>query len=175
MGSFWGPLADAGRTPGLGFPSRGLRQQPGAVLAGSGLIPGRVVHPKACEPAEQHVVFQPLHDLPLRADPVEGLQQQRSHQPLWRDRRPAHARSIDRLKVRAQARQNHVHDRPDRSRRMVPPNPALQVHIRKQRPRPLIRSPHRPLPMDITAQQLKDASQTQASGFFLSLLDHTPE
>ena len=41
------------------------------------VVPGRIVHPDPDEPAEQQVVFQPLHQLPLRADRVERLQQHR--------------------------------------------------------------------------------------------------
>jgi hypothetical protein len=44
-----------------------------------------VVHAKADEPAEQQVELDPLHQLPLRADRVESLQQQRPQQ-AWRSR-----------------------------------------------------------------------------------------
>jgi hypothetical protein len=40
----------------------------------------------------------PLDQLPLRPDRVEGLQQQRPHQPLWRDRFPSDRR-MQRIKI----------------------------------------------------------------------------
>lgn len=98
------------------------------------MIPGPVVDAQSDEPAEQQVELHPLHQLALRAEAVERLQQ-----PLRWDRRAAQPRRVQRREVRAQVRKRRVGDRPDRPQRMVPTNPRLQVHIREQRPCPLVR------------------------------------
>jgi hypothetical protein len=54
------------------------------------VIPRRVVDADADKPAKQKIELQPLHQLPLRADRIERLQQHRWQQLLRRDRRPAH-------------------------------------------------------------------------------------
>src|SRR4051812_18958460 len=56
---------------------------------------------RAQRPTEQEVVVQPLHNLTLGADAVEGLQQQRPQQTLRRDRGPADTGRVDRLEIRA--------------------------------------------------------------------------
>ena len=77
-------------------------QQPLAVLGEHRHVPHRRVHRQADEPAEQHVVGQLLHQLPLGADAVEGLQQQRPQQLLRRDRGPAdHRVQLPRSPARA--------------------------------------------------------------------------
>src|SRR5688500_329158 len=55
-------------------------KQPVAVLREHRMVPGWIVDADAHEPAEQKVVFQPLHTQPLRADRVERLQQYRPEQ-----------------------------------------------------------------------------------------------
>src|SRR5512146_3387065 len=69
------------------------------------------------EPAEQQIVIELFHQLPLRADGVERLQQQRSQQLLRRDRRPANRR-IDRLKISVQVGERCINNRPDRPQQM---------------------------------------------------------
>ena len=64
-------------------------QQPIAVLGEHRHVPHRRVHRQPDEPAEQHVVGDLLHQLPLRADREQRLQQQRPQQLLRRDRGPA--------------------------------------------------------------------------------------
>ena len=44
-------------------------------------IPTKVINPEAGQPAEQHVVFDPLDQLLFRPDRIEGLQQLLSHHP----------------------------------------------------------------------------------------------
>ena len=63
-------------------------EQPVAVLGEHRHVPHRVVDAQPDEPAEQEIVVQLLHELPLRADRVERLQQQGAQQLLRRDRRP---------------------------------------------------------------------------------------
>jgi hypothetical protein len=48
-------------------------EQPVAVLAEYRPVPGRLVDAETDEPAEEEVVLQPLDDLALRADAMEGL------------------------------------------------------------------------------------------------------
>jgi hypothetical protein len=114
------------------------REQPVAVLAEGRRIPRGLVNAQPHEPAEQEVVFQPLHDLALGADAVEGLKQQRPKQPLRRDRRSTNAGRIERLELGAQSQQRPVHNLLYRPQRMITSNPALKIHVRKQRTRTLI-------------------------------------
>jgi hypothetical protein len=53
------------------------------------VVPDRIIDAEPDEPAEQQIEVEPLHQLPLRADRIERLQQQRTEQFLRRDRRPA--------------------------------------------------------------------------------------
>ncbi len=59
------------------------------------------VHPEPDEPAKQQIELQPLHDLPLRADAIEGLQEQRPQEPLRWDQRPTEP-GIQRRKIGAE-------------------------------------------------------------------------
>ena len=61
-------------------------EQPIAVLGEHGHVPDQVVDAKPDESAEQEVVVQLLHQLPLGADRVERLQQERPQELLRRDR-----------------------------------------------------------------------------------------
>ena len=63
-----------------------------AVLGERRVIPGRVVNADANEPAKQEVELQPIHQLPLRADRIERLQEHRPQQFLGRDRGAAYLR-----------------------------------------------------------------------------------
>ena len=116
-------------------------QQPVAVLGEGGRIPHRIVDAKADEPAEQQVELDPLHQLALRADRVERLQQQRPQQPLRRDRLPAERR-IKRVELRRERRQRGVDDAADHPQRMIRTDPLLQVHIAEQRPANRVIPPH---------------------------------
>lgn len=74
-------------------------QQAVAIFGEHRHVPHRHVHRQADEPAEQHVVGDLLHQLPLRADREQGLQQQRPQQLLRRDRGAAGFR-VDRIELR---------------------------------------------------------------------------
>jgi len=50
-------------------------QQPVPVLREYRVIPNRIINPQPNEPAKQQVELKPLHQLALRADRVESLQQ----------------------------------------------------------------------------------------------------
>ena len=98
------------------------------VLAERGLVPCGIIDAETDEPAEQEVVLQPLHDLPFRADAVEGLQQQRSQKPLRRNRWPASA-GIERVELAAQPLQGRIDDLADRPQRMISPHPRFEVDV----------------------------------------------
>jgi hypothetical protein len=63
--------------------------QPVAVLRKRRRVPHGRVHLPPDKPAEQQIVFELLHELSLRTDRIEGLQQQCPQQFLgWVDGRP---------------------------------------------------------------------------------------
>lgn len=105
------------------------------------MVPHRLVDPEAHEPAEQKVILGPLHQLPLRADRVEGLEQHRAGQHPRRDRGPAHA-GTQRGELARQRVERLAHDQPDRPQRVVGANPLLQIHVGEQLARPLVPAPH---------------------------------
>src|SRR5436309_12713950 len=71
--------------PGQEMAGDGGREQPRLVLGERRGIKDRLVHPEIEEEAEQEVVVQLLAELALAAHAVEGNQQQRLEQALWRD------------------------------------------------------------------------------------------
>jgi hypothetical protein len=60
-------------------------EPPVAVLGEHGDVPHRIVDAEADEPAEQQIVVELLHQLPLGPHRIERLQQQRPQQLLRRD------------------------------------------------------------------------------------------
>ena len=128
------------------------RNQPVVVLRIHRRVPHRRVHRQSDEPAEQQVVVQLLHQLTLRTDGVEGLQQKRPQQLLRRDRgRPG--RRIQNREIRRQRRQGLVHQNPDRPQRMIRRYPSLQIDVAEQTVAPLIPTPHRNLRSQSTQDQ----------------------
>ena len=117
-------------------------EQPVAVLGEHRHVPDRIVDPKPDEPAEQQIVVELLHQLALRSDRVERLQQQRPQQLLRRDRGPT-AEGVKLLKVRRQRCKRSIGHRQDRPQRMLRRHPALAAHIAEQPFRPPIHTPHR--------------------------------
>ena len=85
------------------------RQKPVSVLRERRVIPHRIVDPNADEPAEQKVVLQPLHQLALRSDRIESLQEHRSKKLLRRNGWPTDAR-VKRCKISPKRRQCLVGD-----------------------------------------------------------------
>lgn len=114
------------------------RQQPIPVLCEARMVPGRLVNAEPHEPAEQKVELHPLHQLTLRANAVEGLQQHRTQQQLRRDRRSAEPGRIKHRKIAVHPHKSRVHDLPYHPQRMVTANASLKVDIRKQRTCPFI-------------------------------------
>ena len=116
-------------------------EQPVAVGRERGRMPYRIVVPEPHEPPVQEVVVELLHQQPLRADRIEGLEQERPQQPLGRNRGSAEGR-VERLERARQLAQRVVDDRPDRTQRVIRGHPDLKVHIAEQAARPLILAPH---------------------------------
>ena len=73
-------------------------QQPVAVGRKARMVPHRVINPKPDKPSEQQIEFDPLHQLPLRAHRIEGLQQHCPQQLFRWDRGPTQTR-IQSLKL----------------------------------------------------------------------------
>ena len=103
-------------------------QQPLAVLGERRVIPDRIVNAEADKPAKQQVELQPLHQLPLRADRIERLQQHRPQKLLGRDRGTADPR-IERRELARQRRQRLVHNAADHPKRMVLANSRFQIDV----------------------------------------------
>ena len=104
--------------------------------------PDRVVHAEPHEPAKQQVVIQLLHQLPLAADRVQGLQQQGPQQLLRRNRRPAEVR-VQRAEPRRDPLQGAVRDLADRRAADDPRHALLQRDVAEHRSWLLVGSTHR--------------------------------
>jgi hypothetical protein len=122
----------------------GLKQSI-AVLREDRRHPYRIVNAEPHEPAIEQVVVELLHQLSLRPDRIERLQQQRPQQPLRRYRRSTTLR-VGLRKVATKRCQNLVHHAADQPQRALRRNPLLQVHIREQLTCPLIPATHPRLP-----------------------------
>ena len=107
------------------------------------MIPDRVINADPDEPAEEEVVLQPLHQLPLRADRVERLQKHGPKQLLRRDRRSPDRR-IKHRKLALQRRQRLVHNRTDRPKRMIRSDPLLKIHVAEKLATLRVAAPHQP-------------------------------
>jgi hypothetical protein len=106
-------------------------EEPIAVFREHRVIPDRIVDRQANEPAKQQVELHPLHQLPLGADRVESLQEHCPQKHLGWDRGPTSAR-VQFAEPHRQRLQRPIGKMPDCSQRVIPPNPSLQINIRKQ-------------------------------------------
>src|SRR5215813_7763221 len=139
-----------------------------AVLREHRRNPYRLVHAETNEPAVEQVVVELLHQLPLRADGIERLQQERPQQSLRRDRRPAAVR-VRPGKFAVERRQHLVHDRPHQPQRVFGWDALLKVNIGKQFTHPLVQTPHRCLRQPThTTNHIRSSL---SGGFFSSLLE----
>jgi hypothetical protein len=115
--------------------------QPLAVLGEYRHIPHRGIQRQPDKPAEQQIVPQLLHQLPLRAHRIEGLQQQGTQQFLRRNRGSARL-GIEFLKLRRQRHQRLVHNLADRPQWMIHWHPRVTAHVAEQRFCPRIPTAH---------------------------------
>ena len=97
------------------------------------MIPHRIIDADPDEPAEQQIELQPPHELALRANRIERLQQHRPEQHLGRDRRPPDA-GIERRTIGRQRCKRNVGQRLDRPQRMIPPDSQLKIDVREKLP-----------------------------------------
>jgi hypothetical protein len=103
-------------------------EQPVTVLREHRVVPHRLVHAQANEPAEQQVVVDLLDELALRTDRVERLQQQRPQHILGRDRRTARGR-IQLVELRIQRLEHTIRQRPNLTQWVILRNAMLQRQI----------------------------------------------
>ena len=91
-------------------------------------------------------MVDPLDQLPLRADRVKRLQQQRAQQSLRRDRLAAERR-IELLELAGQRFQRRIGDRANHPQRVIRPNPLLKIYVAEKATANRIVAAHRhPLP-----------------------------
>jgi hypothetical protein len=126
-----------------------MGEQAVAVLREGRGVEDLLVDRKPDEPAEQKLVFQPLHKLPLRADRIQKLQKRGSKQPLRWDRRTPEP-FVKRRKRPVELSQRRVGHFPHRPQWMLGGYPGLDVDLGKQRSDRPILATHpilRPNPM----------------------------
>ncbi len=56
------------------------------------MVPNRIVDRKPDELPEQEIELHAFHQMPLRTDPIEHMEQHRSKEFLWSNRRAAKVR-----------------------------------------------------------------------------------
>ena len=122
------------------------RQQPLPVLGEDRGVPDRVIHAQAHEPAKEQVVIELLHELPLAADRVEELEQQRTQQLLGRDGGPA-GLGVQPGELRGQLAKGLVDHRADRPQGMVGRHALLGPAVAEHRVRMPIVAAHAHLPL----------------------------
>src|SRR6266566_1263119 len=83
------------------------------------------------EPAKQEIVVELLHQLALRAEAIEHLQEQGTQQLLRRDRWPALLR-IEFAKAMAQLLQDFANELAYLAQRMIRRNPLLRPDVREK-------------------------------------------
>ena len=103
-------------------------QKPLAVLRKRRVIPGPIVNADADKPTKQKIELQPLHQLPLRPDRIERMQQHRPQQLLRRNRRAAYS-GIERRELARQLCQRLVHSSADDPKRMVLANSRFEIDV----------------------------------------------
>ncbi len=92
------------------------------------VIPDLVIHIQANKPAIEQVVVNVLHQLPLRPNRVQRLDQTGPQQPLRRNRR-APRLGVQLFEVRMQRRQKTIYQHPQFAQRMRGRNPLLQGSV----------------------------------------------
>jgi hypothetical protein len=136
-----GQVHDAGEEVG-GHPAV---EQALAVLGERRGVPRLVVELQADEPAEEQVVLELLDELPLAADRVEELEQQRPHELLRRHRGAACA-AVEGREAGREVAQHGIDEHADRAQRVLRRDAVLPVHHREHHALPALLAPHRMLP-----------------------------
>ncbi len=103
-------------------------EEPLPVLREHGRIPDGIIQGEPDEPAEQEVVIELLHELPLAPDAVEGLEQQGAEELLRRDRGPAGV-GIEQGEAGGELLQGLVHHRPDGAEGVVLGDPLFRLDV----------------------------------------------
>jgi hypothetical protein len=106
-------------------------EEPLAVFGEGGGMPDRIIRTEAHEPAEQQVVVQLLQQQPLRANPVERLQQRGQQELLRRHRGPAFC-GIQLTEGGIEAIKGLIGQFPDPPERMTVRDPILNRHVGEQ-------------------------------------------
>ena len=116
-------------------------QQAIAVLGEHGHVPHRIVDVQIHEPTEEQVVLELLHQLPLGANRVKRLQQQRPQQPFRGNGVPPRRR-VEFGKQWVHRPERPVDHGADRPQRVIGGNPLLQRNIAEHRRLLSIRAAH---------------------------------
>src|SRR5208282_920005 len=93
--------------------------------------PDRVIHRQPDKPAEQKIIVDLLHQLPLGPNREERLQQRRSQQVFWSNRWASRMR-IKLFKSTRQCRKHLIHQRPDRPQWVILGDASFQANVRKK-------------------------------------------
>jgi len=127
-------------------------------------------HRKPCEPPEQEVVVELLHELPLRSDRVEGLQQQRPQQLLGRDRGAA-VLGIETGELRVECCQGVVGQHADRPQRVVLGDTALGPDVAEKSVPSLVKTAHSARPKDVDPMGPPNPMRPRRGNGLFSLLE----
>ena len=103
-------------------------EQPVPVLGKHGRIPDGIVHGQPNEPAEQEVVVQLLHELPLTPNAVELLQEQRAEELFRRDRGPT-GMGVQQGEAGGEVLQGLIRLPPDRAEGVVLGDQLLRLNV----------------------------------------------
>ena len=101
-------------------------EQPLPILGEHGGVPDRVIHAQAHEPAEEQVVIQLLHELPLAAHGVEHLHKQGAQELLRAESRADRSSGTAARTLADSSRSAVSTIVPDRPQRMVRREPAAR-------------------------------------------------
>jgi hypothetical protein len=93
--------------------------------------PDRIIRAQAHEPVEQQVVVELIQQKPLRADPVERLQQRGQQQLFRRHRGPAFC-GVQLTEGGIESIESLIRQLPDPPQRMAGRDPLLDRHLREQ-------------------------------------------
>ena len=103
-------------------------EEPLPVLREYGRIPDGIVQGEPHEPAEQEVVVELRHQLPLAPDAGAGVEQERAQELLRRDRGAASV-GVEQREAGRQILQGLIHHGPDRAERVVLGHALLGLNV----------------------------------------------